>query len=175
MDKDLIKGAIKGNESSMNALYQKYERLWFRLCLRYAKDKQQAEDIFQEGLFNIFKDLKQFDPDRGKFSTWSGRVFVNAALRFIKKSQWQQTFEDISTLDYQLPSIQHIIGSISAKELTSVIQQLPTGYRIIFNMYELEGYSHKEIAQKLNISIGTSKSQLSKAKKLLRYRIEQLF
>lgn len=174
-ERKLIQLAVKGKESAMDSLYHKYERLWYRLCLRYADNSHQAQDIFQEGLFNIFKDLKQFNADKGKFSTWSGRVLVHAALRYIRKNQWQQTFEELDESAGKHLLIQDIIGSISARELIQVIQKLPTGYRIIFNMYELEGYTHKEIAEQLDISIGTSKSQLSKAKSLLRKKIDQLF
>ena len=172
---DRIKAVIKGDRLAMRDLYQQYERMWFRLCLRYAPDRSQAEDILQEGLIYIFKDLHQFDETKSKFSTWSSRVLVNAALRFIRKNQWQQAFEDIESIPKKEPFYEDIIGQITAKELTKIIQSLPTGYRIIFNMYEIEGYTHREIAEKLEISTGTSKSQLSKAKRMLRKKIELLF
>ena len=100
---------------------------------------------------------------------------VHEALRSLKKNQWQDSFKDASeydSLDYENESA---IERITAKELTELIQDLPLGYRVVFNMYEIEGYSHKEIAEKLNISVGTSKSQLSRSKKALQEKIVKLF
>lgn len=171
----LIQKIMAGDKAAMQLLYEQHERHWFRLCLRYGKNRSEAQDILQEGLIMVFRDLGQFDAERGAFSTWSNRVMVNAALRFLKKHQWQQSFEDLETADTESDISQSILGKITAKELTQVIQQLPSGYRIIFNMFEIEGYSHQEIADALNISVGTSKSQLSKAKKALRQKLEILF
>ncbi len=178
MSKDnllLIKKILEGNKAAMEALYGQHKQHWFRLCLRYGKNRSQAQDIFQEGLIAVFRDLKQFDSRRGTFRNWSNRVMVNAALRYLKKHHWQQSFEDLSIVESKATFSEGILDRISAKELTLVIQQLPSGYRIVFNMYEIEGYTHKEIAETLNISVGTSKSQLSKAKKLLRQKLEILF
>ena len=174
-DQELIKNILAGDKAAMQTLYEQHERHWFRLCLRYGRSRSEAQDILQEGLVAIFRDLKQFDPERGEFRSWSNRVMVNAALRFLKKHQWQQSFEDLELAETEPDLSQSILGKISAKELTQVIQQLPAGYRIIFNMFEMEGYSHLEIAETLNISVGTSKSQLSKAKKALRQKLEILF
>ena len=113
----------------------------------------------------VFEALDKFDAERGTFANWSNRVIVNEALKYLKKHQWQQTFEDIEMATGRADVSENILEKITAKELTALIQQLPLGYRVVFNMYEIEGYSHKEIAETLNISVGTSKSQLSKAKK----------
>ena len=159
----------------MQELYEQQERSWFRLCLRYARNRSDAQDMMQEGLIQIFRSIDQFDPERGSFQNWSNRVLVNAALRFLKKYHWQNSFDDLE-LAAREPSLnESAIDQLSAKELTHLIQQLPTGYRVVFNMYVLEGYSHKEIAEVLSISEGTSKSQLFKAKKLLKQKIESLF
>lgn len=171
---NLIERIINGDKAAMQELYQTHERYWFRICLRYGRNRAEAQDILQEGLVMIFRDLHQFDAARGEFKSWSNRVLINAALRYLKKNQWQLSFEDLelvlNTLDFSETSME----KLSAKEITQVIQQLPTGYRMVFNMYEVEGYSHREIAAALNISEGTSKSQLSKAKKMLRQKIEFL-
>lgn len=174
-DQSIIKKILAGDKSAMQMLYEQQERHWFRLCLRYGRNRAEAQDIMQEGLIMIFRDLRQFDVGRGSFQSWSNRVMVNSALRFLKKNQWQQSFEDLKEAEKESDFSENILDKISAKELTQVIQQLPSGYRIVFNMYEIEGYSHKEIAEALNISIGTSKSQLSKAKKALRQKLEVLF
>lgn len=174
-DLQLIKKILAGDKAAMQALYEQHERHWFRLCLRYGKSRSEAQDIMQEGLVMVFRDLKQFDASRGEFKYWSNRVMVNAALRFLKKHQWQQSFEDLEMAETEADLSESTLGKITAKELVQVIQQLPSGYRIIFNMYEMEGFSHQEIADALDISVGTSKSQLSKAKKTLRQKLEVLF
>lgn len=158
----------------MQKLYQTYERYWFRICLRYGRNRAEAQDMLQEGLVMIFRDLHQFDAARGAFESWSNRVMVNAALRYLKKYQWQLSFEDLERVSNAPDFSETSMEKLSAKEITEVIQQLPTGYRVVFNMYEIEGYAHREIAEMLNISEGTSKSQLSKAKKMLRQKIEFL-
>jgi len=170
----LIDRIFNGEEAAMDELYQYHERYWFRICLRYGQNRSGAQDIMQEGLVMIFRDLHQFDPSKGEFKNWSNRVMVNAALRYLKKFQWQLSFKELESIKNEPDLSETSIEKLSAKEITHVIQQLPTGYRIVFNMYEIEGYSHKEIAEALNIAEGTSKSQLSKAKKMLRQKIEVL-
>lgn len=173
-DLKLIKRILNGDDKATDVMYKRYERIWFRLCLRYGRNRSDAEDIMQDGLLMIFRDLRQHDSQRGVFKRWSNRIMVNAALKYLKKHQWQQSFEDLSAADSEAQISQYIIETISAKELTLLIQQLPSGYRQIFNMYEIEGYSHLEIAEALNITVSTSKSQLFKAKKSLRQQLEFL-
>lgn len=174
-DNDLIKNILHGKKSAERTLYERHRQRWFRLALRYAKNRVEAKDVFQEGLISIFKDLHQFDAQRGEFSHWSSRVMVNAALRFLKKNQWQNTFADLKVAENEQEVSESILDKIAAKELIQLIQQLPLGYRIVFNMYVIEGFLHKEIAAELGITIGTSKSQLSKAKKALRNQLEDFF
>lgn len=171
----LIDRIKQGDQSAMQTLYQRHERYWFRLCLRYARNRSEAQDMMQEGLILIFRDLHQYDPERGAFLSWSSRVLVHAALRYLKKHQWQLSFDDLELATREPALNESAIEKLSAKELTQLIQQLPTGYRVVFNMYVMEGYNHREISETLNISEGTSKSQLHKAKKLLRQQIESLF
>lgn len=171
-DHQLIAKILHGERQAEQELYNRHERRWFRLCLRYGKSRMEAMDILQEGLIAIFKDLYQFDAKRGTFVHWSNRVLVNAALRFLKKHQWQQTFMDLEAAENESEITEDALDKIAAKELIHLIHQLPLGYRIVFNMYVIEGFSHKEIAEQLKISTGTSKSQLSKAKKALRNQLE---
>lgn len=174
-DNKIIHQILSGNQSSERLLYNQYKQYWFRLCLRYGRNRTEAEDILQEGLLYIFRDLKQFKPERGKFKSWSSRVLVNAALRYLKKNQWQQSFADLEVITSEATVSNDILERISAKELTQVIQKLPSGYRLVFNMYAIEGFSHKEIAEHLNISVSTSKSQLFKARRALKQHLEVLF
>lgn len=171
----LIRRARKGNKIAIEKLYVQYEQKWFSLCLRYAHNKSEAEDIFQEGITKVFQNLNKFDLDKGSFQSWTNKVIINAALKYLKKHQWQQSFTDLELTEDKVAWSNDILGEITAKELINVIQQLPSGYRMVFNMREIEGYSHKEIAEALNITVGTSKSQLSKAKKALQQKIKVLF
>jgi RNA polymerase sigma-70 factor (ECF subfamily) len=174
-DNEIIQKILSGNRQAERLLYDNYRQFWFRLCLRYGRNKTEAEDILQEGLLYIFRDLKQFNADRGQFKSWSARVLVNAALRYLKKNQWQQSFADLEVITSEATINNDILERISAKELTQVIQKLPSGYRVVFNMYAIEGFSHREIAEHLNISISTSKSQLFKARRALKQHLEVLF
>lgn len=171
-DQLLIKTAKRGDKSAGHQLYQLHEVHWFRICLRYGKNRSEARDIFQEGVVNIFKNLKQFDLKRGKFQSWSNKIMVNAALRYLKQQHWQQSFEDLEMASNSVDSSETPLDKIALKELIAIVQKLPLTYRLVFNMYVMEGYSHKEIAEQLNIPVATSKSRLSKAKKALRQQLE---
>jgi len=142
------------------------------LSMRYGKNKMQGEDIFQEGMIQIYNDLCQFDSNRSNFSTWSSRIMIHTALRYLKKHNWANSFSDIEESYDLYDSNENIFGQIAIKEMTLMLQKLPLGYRLVFNLYAIEGYSHKEIASQLNITVGTSKSQLSKARKQLRHVLE---
>jgi len=168
----IIKDSIKGKENAQRSLYLEYHVRWYMQCLRYGKNKYEADDILQEGLVQIFKDLKQFDSNRSSFITWSSRVISHAALKYLKKNNWYETITEIEEAYELKDTTETVYDQLAAKELTAIIQTLPLGYRIVFNMFVLEEYTHKEIAKELDISIGTSKSQLSKAKKMIREKIE---
>jgi len=168
----IIKSCIAGDEKAQRSLYEMYKTRWYMTSLRYGKNKTQADDIFQEGMIQIYKDLHQFDNSKSAFATWSSRVLVNSALKYLKKFNWIDTvseFEEAKELEDQGESIYQKLAS---KELTKLVQKLPLGYKLVFNMYVIEGYGHKEIAKELGISEGTSKSQLSKARRALRHQLE---
>lgn len=174
-DYQLVQQILQGDTVAERTLYRKYERVWFRVGLRYGKNRYEAEDILQEGLLRIIQYLKQFDPQKGTFKNWSTRILVNAALRYLEKYRWQETFADLEQIN-EIPAWhQPILEQITAKELIQLVQQLPTGYRVVFNLYAIEGYTHREIADLLQISISTSKSQLHKARKLLQRQLVVLF
>ena len=173
-DQTLIKKAIKGDKKAGQELYQLHEVHWFRICLRYGKNRSEARDIFQEGVIDIFKNLKQFNPNRGTFQSWSNRIVVNAALRYLKEQNWQQSFEELESANDTTDTTETALDKIALKELIGLVQQLPLAYRLVFNMYVIEGYSHRDIAEKLEIPVATSKSRLSKGKKALRQQLEVL-
>ena len=144
------------------------------ICLRYAPNKAEAEDMLQEGLISVFKELKQYDPKRATFSAWSNKVMVNAALQYLRKWKKLNFNQHIDDYEDQFMQQEEVSDKIGAKELNSMVQNLPDGYRIVFNLYVMEGYKHREIAEKLSISENTSKSQLMKAKNMLRGQLEKV-
>jgi len=144
------------------------------IAMRYGKNKFQADDIFQEGLIQIFNSLHQFDQNKASFSTWSTRVLINAALKYLKKYNWIDSFQKIEDSMVEEDQQETIYQKLAAKELVDLIQKLPLGYRLVFNMFAMEGYAHKDIAKELGITVGTSKSQLSKARNTLRIQLEIL-
>lgn len=171
----LIKKCLRSDPRAQRALYEKHRQSWFMTCLRYGKSKMEAEDIFQNGLVSIYKNLHQYDHNKSQFTTWSNRVMVNASLQFLRK--WNRIDKLAVDEEYGLdqPVQEDIFDILSAKELTKMIQNLPDGYRVVFNMYVIEGYKHREIAEELKISVNTSKSQLFKAKQILKKEVEHMF
>jgi len=168
----IIKSCIKGDEKAQRELYVAYRTKWYMTAMRYGKNKQQADDILQEGLIQIFNSLKDFDEKKASFYTWSTRVLIYAALKFLKKYNWADNFKETEEAEAYEDTQENIYQKLAARELTLMIQQLPLGYRLVFNLYVLEGYTHKGIAEQLGITEGTSKSQLSKARKYLREKLE---
>jgi RNA polymerase sigma-70 factor (ECF subfamily) len=173
-EQTLIKKSLRGNAKAQKALYELHKVKWFMICLRYANDRMEAEDMLQEGLVNIFTQLKQYNHKKANFSAWSNKVIVNAALQHLRKWKRLKYNEDLDKYAYQVESDNDIIGKIGTRELTEMVQNLPDGYRVVFNLYVIEGYKHREIAEILTISENTSKTQLLKAKKMLRARLESV-
>ncbi|MCB0662222.1 MAG: RNA polymerase sigma factor [Saprospiraceae bacterium] len=166
-DLELIKACKKGDTSAQEALYHRFKAKLFGVCLRYAESYQEAEDFLQDGFIQIYKDLYQYQPF-GSLEGWLRRVVVNVALQHIRKKKKWQKAGDLSNMEYKMESGHDIIADLSAKNLVKMVQGLPDGYRAVFNLYVIEGYSHQEIGELLGISSGTSKSQLSRAKAFLR-------
>ena len=170
----IIKKCLRNNAKAQRALYEMHRVKWFMICLRYAPDRAEAEDMLQEGLISVFKELKQYDPKKASFSAWSNKVMVNAALQYLRKWKKLNFNQNIDDYEDQFQQDEDVYGSIGAKELNSLVQKLPEGYRVVFNLYVMEGYKHREIAEMLSISENTSKSQLLKAKKMLRNHLEKV-
>jgi len=169
----IIKGCLAGNRDCQRQLYETYKVAMFRICLRYANDRMEAEDMLQDGFIRVFIDLKQFS-GKGAFGGWVRKVMVNACLMHIRKNKKFQYNTTLEVVADTHQSDAEIYSRLGAETLTKLIQQLPTGYRIVFNLFVVEGYSHKEIADQLNINVNTSKSQLSKAKASLRRKLETI-
>ena len=167
----LLQACIAGNRVRQLELYETYAPMAYALCLRYADDRAQAKDMLQEGFVRVFNNLDQFE-GKGSFEGWIKRVFVNTAIeyyrKFHKKHQYLELADSIEA--YTHPEV---MDRLHLQDLMRMVRALPAGYRTVFNLFVIEGFSHSEIAQLLDISEGTSKSQLSKARKLLQNQIKK--
>ena len=161
----IIEKAQQGDQLAFRKLYDQYKHSLFMVCLRYAKDRSTAQDYLQDAFINIFRNLNQFDPTRGVFESWAKRVTVNICLGDIRKNTLYAV--NITRAEQVESKEISILSELSLQEMMALIQELPYGYRTVFNMYVIDGFSHKEIAAELNISTITSRSQLMKARKML--------
>ncbi len=171
-DIDIIKEVLSGNKASFKLLYQRYARKHMLTCLRYVKIKSDAEDLLQESYIKIYKDLGQFDEGKAKFGTWSNRIVINTCLMKLRKKNIFKDFRELFEGSKEVLIEANAVDHLSLQELTNLILQLPKGYRTVFNMYVIDGFTHQEIAESLNVSVSTSKSQLMKAKKALQNHLK---
>ncbi len=170
----IIQGVKQGDREAQTLLFKLYRSHWYMICLRYNKDTNDALDALQNGLIKIYSKINMFDSTKGNFKAWSSQIIVNENLMLLRKHKQSFAIEDLSeSIDLEQNG-ETPLDMLSAEELTKLIQALPDGYRVIFNMYVMEGYSHADIAKALDISVGTSKSQLFKARKLLQAKLEVL-
>lgn len=168
-EEKLIKGCQKGKREYQQALYDKYCDGMYLVALRYSKMQQEAEDILQEAFIKVFKNIKTFRKD-SSLAYWIKRIVVNTALNHQRSKLYLYPMVDVNDLDHWSDR-ESIISGLSHDELLKLIQELPTGCQVIFNLFAIEGYKHHEIAKMLEISEGTSKSQYSRAKSLLTEKI----
>lgn len=165
----LIKGCQKGKREYQQALYDKYCDGMYLVALRYSKMQQEAEDILQEAFIKVFKNIGNFRKD-SSLAYWIKRIVVNTALNHQRSKLYLYPMVDVTELDHWSDR-ESIISGLGYEELLELIQELPTGCQVIFNLFAIEGYKHHEIADLLKISEGTSKSQYSRAKTLLAEKI----
>lgn len=133
------------------------------VCLRYCDNHEEAEDVLQNGFVNVFQNIESYRGS-GSLEGWIRKIMVNTALTNIRKNKKLKQNIELESVEFMLPSSNYMSESFAAKDLLKIIQTLPTGFRTVFNLYAIEGYSHKEIGDMLGISEGTSKSQYSRAK-----------
>jgi RNA polymerase sigma factor (sigma-70 family) len=165
-DNDLLVKCRDNDRKAQYELYNKYSGKMYFVCLRYAEDSDQAQDILQDGFIKVFKNLDKFRGE-GSFEGWIRRIFVNTAIEYIRRKIDIKSISETHEESIETKEVNGL-NKLAADDIFKVIQTLPTGYKSVFNMYEIEGYSHKEIAEMLGISEGTSKSQLSRAKQMLK-------
>ncbi len=167
-----MEGCKAGNSKMQELLYRQTASKMLAICMRYAKDRMEAEDVLQLGYIKIFNKIAEFKGD-GSFEGWIRRIMVNTAIESYRKNLRMLQLVPIDEA-YEQPSQGFDFGTLGMQDLLKVIQKLSDGYRVVFNMYAIEGYSHKEIAETLGISEGTSKSQLSRARAILQQEILKL-
>jgi RNA polymerase sigma-70 factor (ECF subfamily) len=171
-DKELIERCLENDPRAQELLYKRFSRRMYGVCLRFARNTLEADDILQEGFIKVFTFLKDFR-QVGSFEGWVRRTFVNTAINYYhsKENEWKETTLDKA--EFLQSNSEDVLEKISTEDLLDVIQQLPEGYRMVFNLYVIEGYNHQEIAEMLHISENTSKSQLSRARMALQERLAQ--
>ena len=172
-EQSLIAVCIKGNQIAQKTLFESFSPKFFALCLRYMKSTDDAEDVLQEGMVKIFTKLPEYS-GTGSFEGWMRRIIVNTCLDQIRKNQKLKFDVSIDKEEYKLSMNAHILENMSANELIEEIKKMPPGYRVVFNMFAIEGYSHQEIAQKLGVKESTSKSQYLRARAYLKERINKI-
>ncbi len=170
----LLSRCLQNDRNAQFCFYEKYSKKVFGICMRYAKNNTDAEDILQEGFIKVFKYLKDYS-GKGSLEGWMRRIMVTTALNYYKKKNLLNKDIDPENTHAALPNDYEVLSAMSHKELLVLVRQLPFGYQTVFNLNTIEGYSHKEISDIMNISVNTSKSQLSRAKHSLRKKIESIF
>lgn len=171
--KQIIKESAAGDVRAQEKLYGMYASRMFSVCLRYSKDTTEAEDNLQEGFIKVFSNIKSFRHE-GSFEGWVRRIMVNVSLEKFRKRQKMYPVEDISYYDGEQVS-NDILANISAQEIIGLIQKLTPRYRMVFNLFVMEGLSHEEISKEMNISVGTSKSNLARARNILKVKVKELY
>lgn len=169
----LVNECIKGNPIAQKKLFEKFAPKMLFVCKRYCKEQEDAEDVLQEGFIKIFAYLEKYKHE-GSFEGWMRRIFVNCCLDFLRK---QKALGDISSLDdiaYKTQDESSHNQSLEVEDLLNIILKLPKGYQVVFNLFAIEGYTHKEISELLGISEDTSKSQYFRARAFLKNYLEKI-
>jgi RNA polymerase sigma-70 factor (ECF subfamily) len=171
-EKELIEGCRQGNKACQYELFHRYAGKMLTLCRRYARHQMEAEDWLQDSFVKIFENIHRFR-EEGSLEGWMKRIVVNTALKHLRKVTFQK--EELGSDGLPEPSVApSAFSQLGEEELLKLIANLPEGYRIIFNLHAIEGFSHREIANMLNIEESTSRSQLTKARKMLQKQISDL-
>lgn len=170
-EKELIERCLDNDQGAQRLLYSRFASKMLGVCMRYAKNRAEAEDFLQEGYIKVFAQIHTYTFS-GSLEGWIRRIIVNTAINFYRASAKNVYSLDEEGVCYKNIPPDFMPDNLSAKELLKYIQELPEGYRMVFNLYAIEGYSHKEIAEMTGISEGTSKSQLSRARLALQNKIK---
>ncbi len=169
---DVIQGCLQGKRKAQEVLYTLFAAKMLGVCMRYATDKMEAEDMLQNGFIRIFSKMQDFKGE-GSFEGWIRRIMVHSAIEYYRKHHKMMQLVDLETPGAEQTVNAAAASNLETKDLLAIIQTLPPGYRMVFNLYAIEGYSHKEIGEIMNISEGASKSQLSRARTILKEKVNQ--
>lgn len=167
---ELIRLAVDNNRQAQQKIYSKFSPKMLSVCRQYVKDIQQAEDVMITAFMKVFVNLKNFE-NKGSFEGWIRRIMINECISYIRV---QKQIKFIDDENYFEETSNNIESQLSVEDIQFLIDNLPDGYKMVFNLYVIEGYKHQEIAKMLGINEGTSKSQLSHARKMLATQITQL-
>lgn len=165
-DEELINECLNGSGRAQKALFDKFSGKMMGVCMRYANDEDEAQDMLQEGFIKVFHHLHKFKHE-GSFEGWIRRTMVNTALDTIRRNKRMLHSVDISEATYLASRDPSVLGNLGARDLLELIRKMPVGYRTVFNMFAIEGYSHQEIAHELGVTESTSKTQYKKARNYL--------
>lgn len=171
--KKLLLQCIEKNPRAQRALYDQYKSIVMGLCRRYSRNKEEAEDIFQESFIRIFQHIDQLQ-DVDRMEVWIKRITVNASLNYYHKHKRHHHYQDFAGIGQENEDYEMILSGFSDEKIIELISQLADGYRIVFNLHVMEGYSHAEIAAMLSISEATSRSQLNRARQALQEKLRRL-
>lgn len=169
---ELIKRCRSGERKAQELLYKQLASKMMGVCMRYATDRMEAEDMLQNGFIRVFQKLNDYRGE-GSFEGWVRRIMVHSSIEYYRKHHKMMQIVDMDEVNE--PSVNPLaVAKLDAKDLMALIQQLAPGYRIVFNLYAIEGYSHREIGEIVGITEGASKSQLSRARTILKEQIAKL-
>ncbi|MBK8340400.1 MAG: RNA polymerase sigma factor [Flavobacteriales bacterium] len=171
-ERELVEGCLKEDRRFQELLYARYARRMYAVCLRYARHELEAEDMMQEGFIRVFDKLGGFRQD-GSLEGWVRRIMVHTAINHYRRKAFQLERFGLEKLP-ESPVQETVLGDLGTKELLALVAALPDGYRMVFNMYAIEGYDHAEIAAMLGCGESTSRSQLAKARRMLQERIHAI-
>jgi RNA polymerase sigma-70 factor (ECF subfamily) len=173
-EQQLTEGCRKGNRLAQKELYDTYSRKMMGVCLRYVSDRETARDLLQDGFVKVFTNIDAYSGE-GSLEGWMRKIFVNCALEYLRKTDILReavALDDTTGLSHPGYSV---ISEMAAGELLELVEELPTGFRTVFNLFAIEGFSHKEIGEMLGITESTSRSQYTRAKQLLQHKINELY
>lgn len=170
-DELLVRGCLRDDPRSQELLYGRHARRMYALCLRYARHELEAQDLLQEGFIRVFEKLGEFRME-GSLEGWIRRIMVNTAINHYRRKAFQQERFGLEHVP-EMPVSGLAVESLGEAELLEMVAALPDGYRLVFNLFAIEGYDHGEIASMLGCGESTSRSQLAKARRMLQQRIEE--
>ncbi len=172
-DEDLVKACVRNNTEAQKVLYERYYSRMLALCLRYSDNKDDAKDSLHDGFIAIFSKISSYSGS-GSFEGWMRRVFVNLMLMKIRRKDVVKESVNVDDFTWAIPVQENVFDKIRSKDVIKLISEMPQGYRIVFNMVVIEGYSYQEVAKELNISEVSVRSQLSRGRMWLRNKISKM-